>query len=293
MASIVTAPTRTSTWKPLSPLRQLIRSGDWWRHAALIIVGVMLFFPFIMTVNISLKNLNQFGVNPYGITFPLQWDNYTTAGQIVLPYIIHSIIVSGVSVVGVVIVAGLSGYVFARFDFPGKELLFYLILALLMIPGILTLVPTFLLIKDLHLLNSWWALILPYISGGQVFAIFILRTFYAGMPEELFEAARIDGAGEVRIFFRIAMPLSQSILGVVAVMHILSTWNDFIWPLVVLQSEKLYTLSLGLFAFRNTYYTVWGELMAGYVIGAIPLVIVFAFTSRLFVEGLAAGALKL
>jgi multiple sugar transport system permease protein/raffinose/stachyose/melibiose transport system permease protein len=134
---------------------------------------------------------------------------------------------------------------------------------------------------------------LPYIAGGQVGAIFILRTFYANMPEELFEAARIDGAQETTVFFRIAMPLSQSILGVVAVFNVLGTWNQFIWPLVVLQSNNLYPLALGLYAFRNQYYTVWGDLMAGYVIGAVPLIILFAFTSRLFVEGLQAGALKL
>lgn len=279
--------------KRRSFLRQLLHTGDWWRHTLLIVVGFTLFFPFIMTVIISFKDMNQFGVNPYWLSFPLHFDNYATAAQTVLPYIVNSLIVSGVSVVGVVVVAALSAYVFARFTFPGKEILFYLILSLLMIPGILTLVPSFVLVKNLHLLNSWWALILPYIAGGQVFAIFILRTFYANMPEELFEAARIDGANELTVFFRIAMPLSQSILGVVAVMHILSTWNDFIWPLVVLQSQNLYTLSLGLFAFRNAYYTAWGPLMSGYVIGSIPLIILFAFTSRLFVEGLEAGALKL
>lgn len=292
--ALATQTTATTTSQRLSSgLRQLARTGDWWRHTVLIIVSLMLFFPFIMTVIISFKDMNQFGVSPYGLTFPLHWENYGAAWAVVGRYIFNSIVVSGVSVVGVVVVAALSAYVFARFQFPGKELLFYLLLSLLMIPGILTLVPTFVLVKNLQILNTWWALILPYIAGGQVFAIFILRTFYAGMPEELFEAARIDGAGEVTVFFRIAMPLSQSILGVVAVMHILSTWNDFIWPLVVLQSDNLYTLSLGLYAFRNLYYTVWGDLMAGYVIGSIPLIILFAFTSRLFVEGLSSGGLKL
>ena len=292
--ALATQTTATTIAQKLPPgLRLLARTGDWWRHTVLIIVSLLLFFPFIMTVIISFKDMNQFGVSPYGLTFPLHWENYAAAWTVVGRYIFNSIVVSGVSVVGVVVVAALSAYVFARFQFPGKEFLFYLVLSLLMIPGILTLVPTFVLVKNLQILNTWWALILPYIAGGQVFAIFILRNFYAGMPEELFEAARIDGAGEVTVFVRIAMPLSQSILGVVAVMHILSTWNDFIWPLVVLQSDKLYTLSLGLYAFRNLYYTVWGDLMAGYVIGSIPLIILFAFTSRLFVEGLAAGGLKL
>src|SRR5207244_2922000 len=113
--------------------------------------------------------------------------------------------------------------------FPGKGLIYQVILVLLMIPPILTLVPTFLLTKNLHLLNTWGALILPYMASGMAFAIFILRTFYEGMPEEVFEAARIDGAGELTVFFRIAAPLSKSILGVVAVLNILSTWNNYVW----------------------------------------------------------------
>jgi multiple sugar transport system permease protein/raffinose/stachyose/melibiose transport system permease protein len=274
-------------------LRRLLHSGDWWRHAALIIITIFLFIPFIVSLIISFKDLNQFAVNPYGITFPLHWDNYAAAWDSVHTYILNSVIVSGTTVIGVVIVAALSAYVFARFEFPGKQLLFYLILSLIMIPGILTLVPSFVLVKNLGLLNTWGALILPFIAGGQVGAIFILRTFYEAMPEELFEAARIDGAGEVTIFARIAMPLSQSILGVVAVFNVLDTWNQFVWPLVVLQSDNLFTLALGLFSYRNLYYTAWGQLMAGYVIAAVPLIILFAFTSRLFVEGLAAGALKL
>ncbi|HEY3079959.1 MAG TPA: carbohydrate ABC transporter permease, partial [Chloroflexota bacterium] len=171
--------------------------------------------------------------------------------------------------------------------------LFFLVIALLMIPGILTLVPQFILIRGLGLFNTPWALIVPYISGGQVFAIFILRQFFAAIPEELFEAARTDGASEARAFLMISVPLSQSILGVVTIMHVLHSWNDLIWPLVTLTSQSNFTLTLGLFAFRNENWTNWGPLFAGYVIASIPLLILFALTSRLFVEGLASGALKL
>jgi ABC-type glycerol-3-phosphate transport system permease component len=162
-----------------------------------------------------------------------------------------------------------------------------------MIPGELTLIPSFLLVKDLGLLNSYWVLILPYIAGGQVFAIFILRSFFQSMPDEMFEAARIDGANELQILIRIGIPLSQSILGVVAIMHILSTWNDLVWPLVTLSSDKLMTLTIGLYAFRTAWYSIWGPLMAGYMLASIPLIILFAFTSRLFVEGLSSGAIKM
>lgn len=277
-------------------LALLFKTGDWYRHIFLIIICGLLFFPYILTINMSFKDLNQFTHDPFGITLPLQFANYYGQGgawSVISRYMVNSIFISGVSVIGAVGVASLAAYVYARFRFPGREIMFYLVLALLMIPGILTLVPSFLLVKSLGLVNSWWGLILPYIAGGQVFAIFILRQFFQALPEELFESARIDGASEVRAFWSIAVPLSQSILGVVAIMHILSTWNDFIWPLVILSDEKKFTLTLGLWNFRGVYWDNWGPLFAGYVIASIPLLILFGFTSRLFVEGLASGALKL
>ncbi len=267
--------------------------ADWWKHLLLIIISFFLFFPFVMTLIISFKDMNQFSVNPFGITFPLHWENYQVAGDVVMPYIWNSLVVCGAACIGTVVIGALTAYVFASFNFPGKELLYYLILILLMVPGILTLVPTFVVVRDLNLLDTNWAMILPWIAGGQVFAIFILRTFYAQMPKDLFEAARLDGAGELAIFARIAVPLSKSILGVVAIFNILGTWNDFLWPLITISTQDKYPLVLGLFRFQSQYYTVWGPLMAGYVIGTIPLVILFMFTSRLFVQGLAAGGIKL
>jgi multiple sugar transport system permease protein/raffinose/stachyose/melibiose transport system permease protein len=266
---------------------------DWWKHLLLLIISFFLFFPFIMTLIISFKDMNQFSVEPFLPTFPLHWSNYQEAGEVVFPYIWNSIVVCGITCILVVVIGALTAYTFASFEFPGKEFLYYFILILLMIPGILTLVPTFVVVRNLGLLDTNWALILPWVSGGQVFAIFILRTFYEAMPKDLFEAARLDGAGELAIFARIAVPLSQSILGVVAIFNILGTWNDFLWPLVTISTQENYPLVLGLYRFQASYYTVWGVLMSGYVIGTIPLIILFAFTSRLFVQGLAAGGIKL
>lgn len=285
------AQARTRLWR--HSLVQFLRSGDWWRHLLLVIVSFFLFLPMFVTVIISAKDINQFNQSPIMPTFPLHWENYATAAQMVVHYIINSVVISGLTCGGVLLVSSLTAYVFARFSFPGKGFLYQAILILLMIPPILTLVPSFLLVKNLGLLNSWGALILPWLAAGQAFAIFVLRTFYENMPEEVFEAARIDGAGELTVFFRIAAPLSKSILGVVAVLNVLSTWNNYIWPLVTMQSDNLFPLALGLTAFRQAYYTLWGPLMAGYVIGSIPLIILFAFTSKLFVEGLSSGALKL
>jgi len=289
----VAKPLDKVTYRSRSGLARLFRSGDWWKHLLLIIISFFLFFPFLVTLIISVKSIPQFSVSPFLPTTPFHWENYQEAGKIVVPYIGNSIVVSGLTCFGVVVIGSLTAYTFAIFEFPGKEFLYYGILVLLMIPGILTLVPSFVVVRNLHLLDTRWAMILPWIAGGQVFAIFILRTFYEAMPKDLFEAARIDGAGELSIYLRIAVPLSQSILGVVAIFNILGTWNDFLWPLITISNDDIYPLVLGLYRFQASYYTVWGPLMAGYVIGTIPLVILFAFTSKLFVEGLAQGGIKL
>lgn len=274
-------------------LRRLWRTGDWFRHLFLATVAFLMFLPFIITLIISFKTLPQFNHAAFTLTFPLHPENYGEAWKVVAKYIVNSIVVSGVSVIFMVALAALASWSFARYPFPGREIFFYLVIALLMIPGELTLIPAFLLVKTLGLLNTRLVLILPYIAGGQVFAIFILRSFFQSMPEEMFEAARIDGANEMQTFLRIGLPLSQSILGVVAVMHILSTWNDLIWPIVTLSNQSLMTLTIGLYAFRTAWYSIWGPLMAGYVLASIPLIILFAFTSRLFVEGLSSGAIKM
>lgn len=267
--------------------------ADWWKHLLLLIISFFLFFPFLVTLSISFKDIDQFATEPFWPTFPLNWSNYREAGEIVIPFIVNSIVICGVTCVGVVLIGALTAWVFANYEFPGREILYYLILALLMVPSILTLIPTFVVVSRLHMLDTRWALILPWIAGGQVFAIFILRTFFAALPKDLFEAARLDGAGELAIFARIGLPLSRSILGVVAIFNILGTWNDFLWPLVTLTNKDIFPLVLGLYRFQSEYYTIWGPLMAGYVIGTIPLIILFMFTSKLFVQGLAAGGIKL
>jgi ABC-type glycerol-3-phosphate transport system permease component len=163
-----------------------------------------------------------------------------------------------------------------------------------MIPGVLTLVPAFLLVKNFGLINTYGALILPYIAGGQVFAIFILRSFIASLPEELFEAARLDGASTFQAFRHIAIPLSKPILVTIAIMNILGTWNDYVWPLVTTPDGKLWTISVGIVTFGNSFRGLesWGPMFAAFVLASIPLIVLFLFTMRYFIAGLTSGALK-
>jgi len=269
-----------------------ISHGDWWRIIILTVLCGLTIAPLIMAFFISLKTIPQFARDPFTLTFPLHWENYALAWEIVRRFMLNSIIVSGATVIGVLTLASLSAYAFAILDFPGRQFLFYLVLALLMVPSALTLIPSFVLVKDLGLINTYWAMILPWIASGQIFAMFILRTYFEGLPRELFDAARIDGATEWQGYWRIALPLSKSILGVAAILDILGTWNNLIWPSLVVNQQNLLTLTPGLMTYQSQYYTRYGLMMAGLLLGSVPLVILFIFTSRWFVEGLTSGAVK-
>ena len=263
-------------------------------HVILLLAAVLTFFPFFFLFITSFKTTPQFIHDFWGLPIPPEFANYRDAWSRVSPYVLNSLFVSITSMLGMVLVSSLTAFIFARYNFPGREIFFFAILALLMIPSVLTLVPTFLLIKDFGLLDTYWALILPYIAGGQVLAIFILRSFLAALPEELFESARLDGASLWDLYARIAMPLSKPILVTVAIMNILATWNDYIWPLVTIPDGRKWTVSVGIVSFGSTYSGLqnYGPMFAGYVIASIPLIILFLFTMRYFIAGLTSGAIK-
>ena len=207
--------------------------------------------------------------------------------------IINSIITSGTSTIGTILFASLSGYVFARHRFPGKEIIYTAILALLMIPPILTLIPAYVLILELGLQNTYWALILPWTSGGQVFALLLFRSFFATLPEEFFDAARIDGANELQAFWFIAVPLSIPIIVTVAMVRLVTTYNQFMWPLVVMSSPKQQVVAVALTQFTSEIgVTDIGPRMAAYILATIPLIILFSFGMRHYVRGMTAGGLK-
>jgi len=270
------------------------RMGSWdlGKHLFLLVAALLTYIPFWILFVVSLKDQAQFYHGVWMLDFPIHLENYLNAWGVVSHYILNSIFVTGATVIGVVVISSLAAFAFARYDFPLKRTLFMLILSLLMVPSILTMVPTFVLVKDFGMINSYLGLILPGIAAQQVFAIFLLRGFIASLPEELFEAARIDGASMFQCYWLIAMPLSRPILSVVVITTLLTTWNDFIWPLIVISDDSLRTIPIGLAFFQTQYTTNYGPLMAGYVISSLPLLLVFFFTSREFVQGLTAGAVK-
>ncbi|MCY3708524.1 MAG: carbohydrate ABC transporter permease [Caldilineaceae bacterium] len=275
----------------LSILR--LTGGQLLLYAVLLILLIVTFIPIVYLVALSLKDNGQIYGRFWSMPDPYRWENFALGSLAIWRAVLNSILTSGTSTAATVVLASLSGYVFARHRFPGKELIYTGILALLMIPPILTLIPAYVLILNMGLENTYWALILPWTSGGQVFALLLCRSFFATLPEEFFDAARIDGASELQSFAQIAVPLSAPILVTVAVVRLVTTYNQFMWPLVVISSPKKQVVAVALTQFTSEIgVTDLGPQMAGYILASIPLIVLFSFGMRHYVRGLTAGGLK-
>jgi ABC-type glycerol-3-phosphate transport system permease component len=262
-------------------------------YLTLVVFLVLTFVPLAIMVTMSFRNNGQIYANFWGLPDPWLFSNYVQGFTSVIHYAVNSVADALVSVALIVVLSSLSGYVFARHRFPGKEVLYLLILGLLMIPGILTLIPAFVLTHQLGIWNTPLALILPWTAGGQVLGIFLCRSFVASLPEELFEAGRIDGAGEFQLWYKVAVPLSWPILMTIAILSMVGNYNDFIWPLLVISSDSLQVISVGLTQFTTAYgVTDYGPQMAAYVVASVPLLIVFLFGMKYFIQGITSGAIK-
>ena len=259
----------------------------------LIFIALLTFYPFFFTVMTSFKDNDQFFTNFWGLPSPMIFANYSDAFVAMVPFMINSLIICVFSIAGILITASLSAYTFARLRFPAKEIIYLTVLALLMIPGMLLLIPQFILLRDLRLLDTYMGIIVGYISIHQAFSIFIMRSFFDAQPDELFEAARIDGCTEIQAYYRIAIPLIKPVMGTVAIMTLLAMWNDYIWPLIVTTDPTMLTVALGLLRFTGTFtVTLFGPMFAAFVVSSLPLIILFLFLMRSFVEGLTTGAIK-
>ncbi len=209
------------------------------------------------------------------------------------PYMINTFFVCGATTLGVVALGSISAYILSRYRFYGSRLIFYFIIGTMMFPAALTLVPSFMVVRSLGLLNTYGAMVLPYIAGGQVFATFVFKGFFDGLPEELFESARIDGAGHFRIYLDIVLPLSKPVLSVVAIMTILGTWNNFLWPFIVNTDGRYHVIASGLYALATTNFAQnYSSLFAAYMTASIPLLLLFTYATKPFVQGVTSGAFK-
>ncbi len=273
-------------------MKKIQKSHETAKHALIWSVLFFAFLPLYVMIVISFKTNTQFTENRFLPTFPFHFENWVEGWNIVNSYIANSILVAVIGVVGALITSIMAAFVFARYEFPGKTILWYLFLGLLFMPGIMNIVPLFMLMKKFNLLNSLLGLSMLYAIGGQVFCVFVLRNFIEEIPKDLFEAAMVDGAGPVQQIFKIVIPMSGSVLATLAILQFLGAWNNFIQPLIFLSDEYKQLIPVGLMRLDGEYVKEWGKMMAGYSIAAIPLVLIFLFTMRLFVRGLTAGAIK-
>jgi multiple sugar transport system permease protein len=253
------------------------------------------FIPLFIMVVVSFKTNEQFINNPWFFDHPSTWNwtNWAIAWDSVGGYIWNSIFVSVTGSAITLVIVLMCAYAIARYNFPGKNVIFYTIMATMFLPGtVASLVTLFNLLMTFNLVNSLWALVLMAAVGGQVVGVFILRNFIEDIPKELFESAQIDGAGHFTQIWNIILPMAASIISVIVILDFLASWNNVILPLLIMRDDDLLTIPVGLFRLDGEYVKQWGQLMAGYAISSVPLLLLFLFSMRLFVRGLSAGAVK-
>lgn len=270
--------------------------GSLLRHALLLVVSAAFLLPFYWILISAFKDNQQIFARP--VTWwpdPIRWNNVADAltypGFPYLRLLWNTVYYSGAVTVGTVLSSAAVGYGFAKLRFPGRDLLFGLTVATLMIPAIVTFIPTYLLFAEVGLTGSYAPLIIPAFLGNAFF-IFMVRQFFLGIPRDLSDAARIDGAGEWRLFWEIMLPLVRPALIVVAVFSLLYTWQDFFGPLIYLQDRDDFPLSLGLYAFRAQRTAEWALSMTGALLSTLPLIVVFLFTQRYFLQGVTMTGIK-
>jgi multiple sugar transport system permease protein len=287
--SVATLPGEIGMVEP--PRRRWLPFSAW--HLLLMPVAVLMLVPFVWVITTSLETLAQTQHFP-PILWPgtFRFDNYPRAFTSVPfdTWFINTTIVTVTVVVSNLVFCSLAAYGFARIRFWGKSVAYFFLLATLMIPVQVVLIPTFLIVKQMHLLNTLGALIVPNLAN--VFGIFLLVQFFRTLPIELEEAARIDGANRLKVLATIVVPLSLPALATLAVIQFLWTWNDFLWPLVTIYRESAFTLQLGLMSFQGSHVNDTNLLMAGNVMSMVPMLVLFIAAQRYFVRGIATQGLK-
>lgn len=263
---------------------------------------VVLFLAMVCTIPLYwmvrssfMNNTEIYSMRPF-VFWPKEmlWGNYGKAWSAAnFPrYIMNTIIIVVGCMIGTILTSSMAAYAFSRLKWKGKNVCFALILSTMMLPGSVTLIPQFLIWRNFGLVDTLWPLILPSFFGGGAFNIFLMRQFFLGIPTDLDEAAKIDGASPLQIFFRIIVPLSRSVVVVVALFTFLNCWNDFFGPIIYLNSKEHFTIAVGLMQFKGDYGTKWNLLMAASTLAVTPCILVYLLGQKYLVEGIALTGMK-
>lgn len=259
-------------------------------HIILVLTAIGMLLPFVIMVIISLSKDNSLSFSDFTLTA----NNYFNVFHAIpiSKYFFNSLVVSVFTTIGQVLFSTLAGYAFARMSFKGRNVIFFIFIVTMFIPPQVNIIPLFFLMRELHLIDTYQALILPGIFGG--FGVFMMRQYFLGFFKELEEAAIIDGCNKFQTFFKIAMPLATPAIATLAIFTFITSWNSFIWPLIVTNSEGMRTLPLGLAIFKGSYreITMWGDLFACSVICALPTILLFLIEKKYLINDILKGAVK-
>jgi multiple sugar transport system permease protein len=294
--------------RPAPRRRRRVRPSRVARYAILTVGGLLFVAPFVYMVSSSFQPISEiFSYPPKWIPTNPTLENYTgffSSGHQIGRWVINSTITTGAITVAQLFFSSLMAYTFAKRKFPGRDFLFFLLLATMMFPAQVTVIPNYIILKVIPLfggndlagvgghgwLDSYWGIIVPNLVSA--FGIFLLRQYMKSIPDELLDAARIDGAGHFRIYWKVVLPLCRPALAALAIFTFQFWWAAFFWPLIVVSSPQLYTLPLGLALFQEQNRTVWNLIMAGSVVASLPLIVVFLLFQRQFVRGISVSGLK-
>ncbi|MFG6445874.1 carbohydrate ABC transporter permease [Microbacterium sp. P07] len=262
------------------------------RHALLIAGAAIVVVPFLWMITTSLQSRAETYTNTSVLPTSWHWENYVQAWEAAPfgQYYVNSIVMAVGIVSGHLVLDALAAYAFARLNFPFRNAIFVVLLAALIVPTFVTVIPAYTIVANLGWIDTYTALIVPRLA--DVFGIILLRQFFLSIPQELEDAARIDGCSRISTFFRIILPLSQPAFATLAIFSFLFAWNDFLWPLLVTNSEDVRTIQIGLSSFVGRYGTSWNYLMAGTLTATIPSILVFLFFQRALVRGITTSGLK-
>ena len=276
----------------ISKKKRLLLTNILW-YLSLSLGAITMLLPFVWMISTSLKEPGAvFTFPPKWIPRPVCWRNYVEAWRAVPfgRFYLNSIFVAISQTFGVLLTSSWAAYAFSRLRFPGRDKLFFLYLATLMIPGAVTMIPTFILMRLIGWVDTYKALIIPGIFSA--YGTFLLRQFFLSIPTDLEDAARIDGCNKMGIYRHVILPLSKPAMATLATFTFIGSWNNFMWPLIMINTMEKKTLPIGLAAFQGLYSTDWTLLMAASVIVMIPTLIVFLFNQRFFVEGIKLTGIK-
>lgn len=262
-------------------------------YIVLILIAVIMVVPFLWMLSTSLKTqYDAVKIPPVWIPDPLQWENYVKlfTEQPMFQFMLNTIKIVFFVVLGQLFFSSLAAYSFARISFKGRNVMFFFYIATLMVPGQVTMIPTYLMFAKAGLTDNHLALILP--AFFSAFGVFLLRQFFMSLPRELEEAAEIDGCNPFMTYWRIMLPLVVPAMLTLGVFTLMNTWNDYMGPLIYLSSPEKYTMTLGIAYFKGVYTTQWNLVMAGSIVSVVPILIAYLCAQKYFIEGIAFSGVK-